>query len=70
MSRTTDAEPGTVTADTAAAASEPVSSTRWQHRTFGPASEQPYRRRTSGRLRLAFAFVLVVGTCFHFGDYL
>ena len=28
---------------------------RWRHGTFGPASERPYRRRTSDGLRLAFA---------------
>src|SRR5204863_229406 len=69
LSKATDAATGTVTGDTATATpGEPGSSNRWQHRTFGPASEQPYRRRTSDWIRFAFAFVLLVGTCFHFND--
>jgi glycosyltransferase 2 family protein len=36
--------------------------------TFGPASEEPYRRRTSDYIRLATAIVIIVATCFHEGD--
>jgi undecaprenyl-diphosphatase len=40
----------------------------WRQSTFGPSSEQPYRRRTSDWLRLAIALAVVVGTCFHVND--
>ena len=41
---------------------------QWRVSTFGPASEKPYRRRTSDWLRLAVAVAIVVGTAFHVGD--
>jgi uncharacterized membrane protein YbhN (UPF0104 family)/tRNA A-37 threonylcarbamoyl transferase component Bud32 len=37
-------------------------------RTFGPASEEPYRRRPSDYTRLVAAVVVMVGTCLHEGD--
>jgi undecaprenyl-diphosphatase len=36
-------------------------------RTFGPASEEPYRRRTSDWFRLVIAVGIMVGLCFHQG---
>src|SRR4029079_19095468 len=36
--------------------------------TFGPASEEPYRRRPSDYTRLVAAVVIIVGTCLHEGD--
>jgi undecaprenyl-diphosphatase len=40
----------------------------WRRRTFGPASEEPYRRRTSDWVRLAVATGLLVAACFHEGN--
>src|SRR5215470_1449711 len=45
-----------------------VHASRWHRPTFGPASEQPYRRRTSDWIRLIFAALVVAGACFHSGD--
>ena len=39
----------------------------WRSRTFGPASEEPYRRRTSDWVRLVLAVGIMVGLCFHQG---
>lgn len=48
---------------------EPVGRlTRWRHVTFGPASEEPYRRRTSDWVRLAISVVLVYLFARHAGD--
>jgi undecaprenyl-diphosphatase len=41
---------------------------RVRGRTFGPASEQPYRRRTSDWVRLTIATGLFVAACFHQGN--
>jgi len=41
---------------------------RWRHLTFGPASEQPYRRRTSDWIRLALAVVFVAFAIAHESD--
>jgi undecaprenyl-diphosphatase len=41
---------------------------RWRGRTFGPASEEPYRRRTSDRVRLSIAIGLLAAACFHQGN--
>ena len=41
---------------------------RWRHLTFGPASEQPYRRRTSDWFRLVLAVVFVALTIAHEGN--
>jgi uncharacterized membrane protein YbhN (UPF0104 family) len=41
---------------------------QWRHGTFGPASEQPYRRRTSDWIRLVIAAAILVGTAFHVND--
>src|SRR5262245_18029159 len=40
---------------------------RLRHRTFGPASEEPYRRRTSDGVRLVVAVLVIVAACFHEG---
>jgi undecaprenyl-diphosphatase len=41
---------------------------RWRHLTFGPASEEPYRRRTSDWIRLVLAFSIVAFTIAHEGN--
>jgi glycosyltransferase 2 family protein len=41
---------------------------RWRHLTFGPASEQPYRRRTSDWFRLVLAVVFVALTIANEGN--
>jgi glycosyltransferase 2 family protein len=41
---------------------------RWRTGTFGPASELPYRRRTSDWIRLVIAFVLLVAFVAHWSD--
>ncbi|HEY8216449.1 MAG TPA: lysylphosphatidylglycerol synthase transmembrane domain-containing protein [Acidimicrobiia bacterium] len=38
---------------------------RWRHVTFGPASEQPYRRRTSDWIRLAISVAVVAFAIAH-----
>jgi uncharacterized membrane protein YbhN (UPF0104 family) len=58
------APPGVATTPDVPAASRG----QWRLHTFGPASEKPYRRRTSDWLRLAIALAIVIGTCFHVGD--
>ena len=40
---------------------------RWRHLTFGPASEEPYRRRTSDWIRLVVALSIVGFTIAHEG---
>jgi uncharacterized membrane protein YbhN (UPF0104 family) len=40
----------------------------WTLGTFGPASEEPYRRRPSDYTRLVVAILIVVGTAVHEGD--
>ena len=40
----------------------------WRAGTFGPASEEPYRRRPSDYSRLAIAALVVAATCLHEGD--
>ena len=40
----------------------------WRLGTFGPASEEPYRRRPSDYLRVAVAVLIVAATCLHEGD--
>ena len=40
----------------------------WRLGTFGPASEEPYRRRPSDYLRVAIAVLIVAATCLHEGD--
>ncbi len=40
----------------------------WRSRTFGPASEEPYRRRVVDRTRLIIAVVLMVLLIVHQGD--
>ena len=73
MSKTTDTAANTpastATSGTAATVGTEQETARApRHGTFGPASEQPYRRRTSDWLRFWFAFLLVVATAFHFND--
>jgi undecaprenyl-diphosphatase len=41
---------------------------RWRGRTFGPASEQPYRRRTNDCLILVFASLVVALLAWHRND--
>ncbi len=41
----------------------------WRAGTFGPASEEPYRRRPSDDVRLAVAVLVVVAACLHEGDF-
>jgi uncharacterized membrane protein YbhN (UPF0104 family)/tRNA A-37 threonylcarbamoyl transferase component Bud32 len=41
---------------------------RWRHTTFGPASEEPYARRTSDWVRLTIAVILVYVLARHAGD--
>src|SRR5690242_2386625 len=41
---------------------------RWRARSFGPASERPYRRRTSDWIRLAVATMVLVALSRHAGD--
>ena len=50
-----------------AASDEPGRLWRWQHLTFGPASEEPYRRRTSDWIRLVVAAGIVAFTIAHQG---
>jgi glycosyltransferase 2 family protein len=40
----------------------------WRLGTFGPASEEPYRRRPSDYLRVGVAVLVVAATCLHQGD--
>jgi undecaprenyl-diphosphatase len=40
----------------------------WRLGMFGPASEEPYRRRTTDYLRFVLAVALLVATAFHEGD--
>lgn len=41
---------------------------RWQHLTFGPASEEPYRRRTSDWIRAIVAAAILTFTIVHEGN--
>ena len=41
---------------------------QWRHSSFGPASEEPYRRRTSDWVRLVIAIVALVLLIAHEGD--
>ena len=52
--------------ETAADAPEPTGP--WRGRTFGPASEEPYRRRTSDRVRVVVAFIVMILLIRHSGD--
>ena len=40
----------------------------WRGRMFGPASELPYRRRTSDRIRVVVAFVLMASVIAYEGE--
>jgi undecaprenyl-diphosphatase len=40
----------------------------WRGRTFGPADEEPYRRRPSDWVKLVIALGILVGLAFHEGD--
>jgi undecaprenyl-diphosphatase len=40
----------------------------WRHHTFGPASEEPYRRRTSDWVRLVVAVIVIALLIAHEGD--
>jgi len=60
----------TPTATEAGTAAEPQARGlgRWRHTTFGPASEEPYQRRTSDWVRLALAMIIVYVLARHAGD--
>ena len=59
----------TVTADpTDAPPAKPSRLAAWRSHSFGPASEQPYRRRTSDWIRLVIGVGLLAGLIAHQGN--
>lgn len=46
----------------------PAADTQWRFGSFGPASEEPYRRRTTDYVRVVVAVLVIVATALHEGD--
>ena len=65
---TTPTSDAPVPAEAGEAKHHRLSPSTWRAHTFGPASEEPYRRRTSDRVRLIVAVALLVALAFHEGD--